>query len=131
MISKSVIFNVLGLSGLFIVALIILFNIEPYKNILKSRKYPGSKFLTNEMHLNSKIYKLDIDRGISCVTLDDSSYISISHSRNYDYPISHLDAFLKIGDSLSKEINSDTLKVIRGREEFHFIIGEFINEKSR
>jgi hypothetical protein len=78
--------------------------------------------------LKGKVIGVYEDKGITFLTLTDSLKVWIPHSRNYDYKEPFLNIFIKIGDSLEKKPNNDTLHIIRKSDHYYFIISKFINQ---
>jgi hypothetical protein len=86
------------------------------------------KIVDQSDQINKKVIGIYDDQGYSFVTLTDSTKICFSHSRNYSYKNPYLDTFMAIGDSIVKNQNSDTLKILRRNSCYYFILGKFINQ---
>jgi len=70
---------------------------------------------------------LYVEKGACFVTIDYKK-VFIKTSGNYLYHEVFLDRILSKGDTVIKESGSDTLKVIKKKSEYKFVIGKIINK---
>ena len=89
------------------------------------KDYPELKH-TEE--LSAVVTSKRCEMGQALIKFSDGSRYWLVHSRNYSYTPEYLCQFLTIGDSLLKKANSDTLYILRSNNEFHFVLGEDIDE---
>jgi hypothetical protein len=90
---------------------------KEYPQILSSKKISG------------KIVRNFNRYGASYITLEDSTKYVVSESRNYSYDAVYFDKFIKNGDIIHKNSNSDTVYIRRDNKVYYFILGKFINEE--
>lgn len=106
--------------GLFFV--IILMSILVFKTITV---YNNSELVNLDTELNGLIEKKSEYKGQIFILLSGKDkYWSIDHSRNHAYAPSFLGAFIKKGDTILKNSNSDTIIVSRNNTEYLFLIGD-------
>lgn len=112
--------NLFKLMGVGLVACIIHF---VYTKNSRDSKYPKLEFT---QAIDGIILEANSYQSVTLVTLENNESFKIFGSRNYNYKSSHLTDFLQKGDHLMKKSNNDSLTIIRGSEEYLFIIGEII-----
>ena len=78
--------------------------------------------------INAIIVKIVPWHGITNVELSNGNKYKINHSRNYVYSNPFFGDNIKLGDSIIKKANSDSLWVKSSKGEFIFIVGEWINK---
>jgi glucan phosphoethanolaminetransferase (alkaline phosphatase superfamily) len=96
-----------------------------YKELFSEYKtYPGIK---KTKEINGKIINIKIFTSNALVKLDDSSkyVIGPDYNRNYKETVSF---FIKVGDSLFKKKNNDTLLVYRGGHEYLFKLKDILEK---
>lgn len=71
------------------------------------------------------------DRGALYISLEKNGKYCFSHSRNFAYDPPFLEEFIQNGDSILKNVYSDTLYIFRDDEKYYFIIGEFLGKDPR
>jgi len=126
-LKKSIIaFILVGISSF-----IIFRALDPYGDEIEMIKDRNRNYkrLTYDENIFGEIIHVFSDRGIPGIILDDSSKVTVRHSRNYDYKDPFINTFLQEGDQLIKRANSDTLWIKRNGQIYFFVIGEFINKK--
>ena len=103
-----------------VISLILIFGF----NYLQEEKYPKPQF--NE-EIGGNVVNLSTYQSVLKVALDNGNRYMIVDSRNYAYDEYLLQKLVKKGDYLEKKSNSDTLRVIRKKNSFMFVIGEDLN----
>jgi len=87
------------------------------------------KLVASSDKISGRIIGVYEDKGFSFVTFSDSIKLCFQHSRNFSYKNPYLSPFMLIGDSIVKQINSDTLRIYRSDSSYYFVLGKFINQK--
>jgi hypothetical protein len=67
-------------------------------------------------------------KGFGYIDLSNNKYV-IHNSRNYELDPFSLSDFLHEGDSIMKEMNSNSFKVIRDSKEYQFYLGDDIGTR--
>lgn len=94
--------------------------------VAMEKEYPD---MTYNNSISGEIVKHFSEYGTTYIVLKDKSKYSITNSLNYLYDPYSLFKFIRSGDMVHKQSNSDTLFVQRNDNLYYFIIGEFINEE--
>ncbi len=76
--------------------------------------------------LNGILIKIQAERSSAFCKLEDGRKIFIFDSDNLNYTPYALNKFLKVGDSIVKNRQSDTLYIYRDNYKYVFILGEII-----
>ena len=97
--------------------------IEDRKKMELWAQYPHLKFTDT---LYGVIKKFEADRGALRIDLLDKRKVCLQHSRNYEYDKYCINDFVRNGDTLVKNKNSDTIFIHRENKKYYFILGEFI-----
>ena len=83
--------------------------------------------IRNEKDINEEVVKIIPWHGVTNVQLSNGKKYWIDMSYNYDYRSSFIGDNIKLGDSIIKKANSDSLWVKSSKGEFVFVVGERIN----
>ncbi|UXX79432.1 hypothetical protein N7E81_18950 [Reichenbachiella carrageenanivorans] len=98
-------------------------------NVWMDDQYPNIK-TTDE--IEGKVTSIKPYQSASLVELNsDGNTFAILGARNYKYDPYDLNYFLKEGDYLQKNMNSDTLMIKRDGKEYVFVIGGYLNKELR
>ncbi|HMM04298.1 hypothetical protein [Dysgonomonas sp.] len=82
--------------------------------------------------ISAKELSLNIyNKGSYLIDLADVTKFALyGTSRNYKYePEPDLNRFVKVGDSISSQVKSDSIFVYRDNQKYYFIFGKIINKK--
>jgi len=116
--------------ALFLVVGVIFFSIIQKQNRNEyERLKQRYKLIEGCDSLSGIISAISCNRGASMVSLLKGNELILRTSRNYDYEVFELCCFINVGDSVSKKKDCDTLNIFRKKQEFYFVLGEFIGEK--
>ena len=99
--------------------------------ILQNHKLNNSVHLRYSDHLNGVIVRVNADRGSAFGRLKDGRRVFFTSSENYDYERYNLGEFLRVGDSIEKVPDSDTLYIYRKGKRYFFRLASSINEKEQ
>lgn len=99
--------------------------------ILQNHKLNNSVHLWYSDHLNGVIVRVNPDRGSAFGRLKDGRRVSFTSSENFDYEKYNLGEFLRVGDSIEKVPDSDTLYIYRKGKKYYFRLASRINEKEQ
>lgn len=79
---------------------------------------------THNNELKGKVFSIKIYQGSSWIKLHkDSSSFVLLNSYNYSMSEPKLHKFLKVGDSIYKPVDTDSLYIYRNGKEYLFILG--------
>lgn len=98
--------------------------------------YPLLKNIKNSLSINGVIIKKNLslnryNKGSYMMELSNGVKFALyGTSRNYEYePEPDLNRFVKVGDSISAQVKSDSIFVYRDNQKYYFIFGKIINKK--
>jgi len=94
--------------------------IELYKNTIY-------EFVEKETFLKGQIIKIKNSHGSCYVELNNKRKVFIPQSKNYKYSPPGFSDIAFIGDSLIKDVNNDTLYLIKNKRKFIFKVGSALN----
>lgn len=111
---------------LLIVSLAILFTYYDSKRIKKLHSdYYKVKSIDEIRGIITDLY---VSKGASFLILNHFGKYYFVESRNCQNDMTYFHEFAQLGDSINKQQNTDTFRIIRGREKtYYFILGKVIN----
>lgn len=99
--------------------------------VFSDYKLNNSVRLRYSDHLNGVIVRVNADRGSAFGRLKDGRRVFFTSSENFDYEKYNLGEFLRVGDSIEKIPDSDTLYIYRKGKKYYFRLASSINEKEQ
>ena len=84
--------------------------------------------IRDEGNIKARVIDITPWHGVVFVHLSNDKKYWIDNSRNYNYDHIFIDDNIKIGDSIIKKDNSDSLLIKSSKGEFIFVVGEWINK---
>lgn len=112
--------------GLLIIGFIIMVAIGI---ILQNKKINNYEDIREINYLTGVLVKIQAERSSAFGHLSNGRKIFFFDSENYNYVPYALNKFLKVGDSIVKHSQSDTLFVYRGTNKYYFLSGKSIGVK--
>lgn len=89
------------------------------------QEYPELKYSDS---ICGVLRHVEMNRAAILIELNNKRKVHTKPTNNYLYSPSYLEKFLRTGDSIFKNMNSDTLYVYRGYNKYYFIINKSINQ---
>jgi len=108
------------LISVFVISMILQF-------FLAKKFYNRQVELTRDIEIHGVIQEINIHYSAAIIKLDSLEYL-IDGADNFNYSKPFLNSFLRVGDSISKETECDTLNVYRRKKKYFFILGKTINQ---
>jgi len=125
----NVINCIMKITGIFI-AIILIVSLAIYFTKYDTKRiqelHNNYKPVNYQESLVGKVNDLYVEKG-ACFVIIDQKKVFIKTSGNYSYHEVFLDRILSKGDTIIKESESDTLKVLKKKSEYKFVIGKIIN----
>jgi hypothetical protein len=98
-----------------------------YFNNNNWRKFTNQyKDATLHCRINGEITNIKVQRGVGFVKFKTGEGFSFFTAKNFNYKPSSFHNFISVGDSLFKNMNSDTVTVKRNQKEYFFILNKYI-----
>lgn len=63
-----------------------------------------------------------LNNSVIRVELNNKKFLMSGIVKNINYGLPYFDNFLQVGDSISKQINNDTIRVYRDHKEYSFVL---------
>jgi len=118
--------NLAYVVGLLLIGSIIgMFLMNSYVNDL-NQEY--SIEIRDEGNIKAKVIEITPWHGVIYIHLSNNRKYWIDNSRNYNYDHIFIGDNIKIGDSIIKKDNSDSLWIKSSKGEFLFVVGAWINK---
>lgn len=92
----------------------------------RRRNYP---FLLENESVSGIVTYVHCCKSVTLLSVNNSVSVTLDKARNYEYEIFELCCFLEVGDSIQRKGNCDTIFIYKQKQEFYFVLGEFIGEK--
>lgn len=95
----------------------------------RTEKYlDGFESVSMNSAIDSRVLEVRNEHGSAIISIETGQDILLKISLNKMYKPSVISGFIKVGDSITKKSNSDSLLVKRGDKTFFFILGRVVEK---